>query len=68
MKIERNATYKFPVSHKKTFLQTQMTPEEDLADEDLPEEDPVLDPAAKGRLIKCRITRNRKGVRGEYRK
>ena len=31
---------------------------------DWPAEDPVLDPAPQGRLVKCRITRNRKGVRG----
>ena len=26
--------------------------------------DPVVDPVPQGRLVRCRITRNRKGVRG----
>ena len=28
--------------------------------------DPIIDPAPQHHIVKCRITRNRKGIRGEY--
>ena len=47
-----------PVSLSRLFRRLDMRKMGDTVD-------PVVDPVPKGKLVRCRITRNRRGIRGE---
>ena len=52
-------------SHEQVLTEVTTAGTEDVDDVGPTDRDPVMDPAPKDHIVKCRITRNRKGVRGK---